>query len=107
MQNKSHRKKLPQHTSRFVPRSSAFVQHKQGFVKLLVAIIIGLIILSYFGFDLRALMESPQTQANLKYFWSILEKIWNNYIWKGILYIWDSIIIGVVWENLMKIIGKN
>jgi len=75
----------------------------KGFIKLLVSIIIALIILSYFGFDLRSLIESPQTQANLNYFLDLLKNIWDNYIWKGIMYFWNNIFIGYIWKNIVLI----
>jgi len=79
---------------------------KRGFIKLLISIVIALIILSYFGFDLRSVIESPQTQANLDYFWSILLNIWNNYIWKALVYLWENIILGIVWKILAPILNK-
>jgi hypothetical protein len=78
-------------------------QGSGGFIKLLIAIIIALVVLSYFGFDLRSLIESPQTQANLKYFWGLLENIWFSYIWKGIGFIWNDIIVGYLWKNIVLI----
>lgn len=75
----------------------------KGFVKLLVSIIIALIILSYFGFDLRTLIESEQTQANLNYFKDLLKTIWNLYIWKGISFLWNDIVIGYIWKNIVLI----
>jgi hypothetical protein len=63
-----------------------------GFVKLLLSIVIALIILSYFGFDLRTLIENPQTQENLNYFWNLLKTFWFDYIWKGILFVWNYIV---------------
>jgi hypothetical protein len=74
-----------------------------GFIKLIIAIVIALIVLSYFGFDLRKVIEAPQTQENLRYFWSLLQNIWFTYIWKGISYIWEEIIIGYLWKNIVLI----
>lgn len=74
-----------------------------GFVKLIISIVIALIVLSYFGFDLRKVIEAPQTQENLAYFWDLLKTIWFDYIWKGIIYFWDKIIVGYIWNNISLI----
>lgn len=76
--------------------------NKGGFIKLLVTLIIALIILSYFGFDLKKIVEAPLTQQNLNYFYDILKNIWN-YIYDGAVYVWNEIIINIFWNNLNNI----
>ncbi|MEK7120785.1 MAG: hypothetical protein AAB840_01705 [Patescibacteria group bacterium] len=76
--------------------------NKGGFIKLLISLIIALIILSYFGFDLKKIIEAPLTQQNLNYFYDILKNIWG-YIYQGIVYVWNEIIIGIFWNNVNNI----
>jgi hypothetical protein len=79
------------------------MNRKRGFVKLLVSLIIALIVLSYFGFDLRSTMEAPKTQENLRYFWGMLQNLYFNYLVKSLVYIWDKVIIETIWNNLVSI----
>ncbi len=52
----------------------------QGFIKWIIIIIIALIILGYYGFDLRKAIEAPATQSNLTYVQQIVSNIWHNYL---------------------------
>jgi len=46
-------------------------------VKLIFYIVVGLLVLSYFGISLQHLTESPTTQSNFSYFWSLVTEGWN------------------------------
>lgn len=49
-----------------------FHNNKQGgFIKLILIVIAVIIALSYFGFNLRAIVEAPATQDNLGYAWGL------------------------------------
>jgi len=59
----------------------------QGFVHLIVLIIVIVLIMSYFRVDIRGFMESDIVKNNLGYviellarLWSFLFGIWQNYI---------------------------
>lgn len=64
---------------------------KDGFMKLVLIIIIGIIILSYLGFDLRKIIEAPQTQDNLGYVWGIVTNFWNTYLSEPLNNFWQAI----------------
>ncbi|MCR4330751.1 MAG: hypothetical protein NUV49_02635 [Patescibacteria group bacterium] len=73
-----------------------------GFVKLLVLFVILIIIISYFGIDLRAIVESPETQGNLGYVWSLAVTLWDNYLARPVLYFWNNIFIDLLWESFVN-----
>lgn len=54
---------------------------QRGLIKLIVIVIIGILILSYFRFDIRRLVEDKLTQENLAYVWgwikTTLTYLWN------------------------------
>ena len=64
----------------------------------MVIIIIAVIVLSYFNFDLRGLIESPQAQENFAYVWGWVVYIWNEYLSSSVLYFWNEIFLNVIWE---------
>jgi len=52
------------------------MQRKQGFIKLLILIVIGLVVLGYFGYDVRDIIRKPQVQENLHYAWGLAKTGW-------------------------------
>lgn len=83
------------------------VGQRSGFIKTIVIIVIALIILGYFGYNIEDIMKSPLVQKNLNYAWDLVQYVWNNYLKVPTMFVWDKIIIGLGWDNLMKIIGKD
>ncbi len=87
-----------------------FKKDNRGLIKWIFIIIIAIIILSYLGFDLRAIVEAEGTQNNLNYVWGGVVMIWNNYLSDPILYFWNNIFLNLIWsafvEN-MEIIGNG
>ncbi len=56
---------------------SPHIQRQQGLIGIILLIIIALIILGYFGFSARTIVESPQVQENLGYFWDMVKTLFN------------------------------
>ena len=71
---------------------------KQGLIKMIILIVIALIVLGYFGFDIKGIMSSSTVQGNLSYVWDFVKTFWNNYLAAPVVYVWDNLIIGVVWK---------
>lgn len=46
----------------------------------MLLVIIVILILSYFGMDIRGFLNSPKVKENFFYVWNILIDIWNDYI---------------------------
>lgn len=65
----------------------------QGFIKWIIIIIIALIILGYFGFDIRRAIEAPTTQANFTYVQKIVWNVWNTYLKGIVMYLWNEVIL--------------
>ena len=56
------------------------MRNNKGFVKLIILIIIGIAILSYFNIDIRSILDSNSFRDNLSYVWNFIWNIWSNYI---------------------------
>ena|SRR3989344_7582700 len=82
----------------------------QGIIKWVVIIVIALIILGYFGFDIRRAIESPTTQSNFNYVQLIVYKVWNGFLKKPLAYLWKDVFLEIIWYpalNNLKKIGNN
>lgn len=78
-----------------------------GLIRLIIIIILGVLVLSYFNFDLKSFIESPQTQQNISYVTGWAVYLWDEYLADPILYFWNNIFITFFWdtftENLERI----
>jgi hypothetical protein len=79
----------------------------RGFIKWVIIIVIALLVLSYYGFSLRTLVESPTTQDNFGYVATTTVTFWNKYLEKPAGYLWNDVFINLIWDpaidNLTKI----
>ena len=77
-----------------------------GLVKIIILIVIALLVLSYFGFNLRTLVSAPNTQDNFSLVGNFVSNIWNNYLKGPAVYLWSDIFIPLIWnpfiDNLTK-----
>ena len=78
-----------------------------GFIKAIVIIVIALIVLGYFGYNIQDIINSPTVQKNLSYGWGLVSYVWQNYLKVPAMFIWDKIIIGLGWNNLTRLINTN
>lgn len=73
-------------------------------------IVIALIILGYFGFDIRKAIEAPATQSNFNYAQTMAYKAWNGFLKKPVTYLWNDVFLDIIWRpalrNLKKV-GNN
>ena len=76
-------------------------KNQQGFIKFILIIIIAIIILSYFGFNLRAIVEAPETQGNLGYVWGGVAYVWNTWLVEPASYLWNDIFIDLLWDSFV------
>ncbi len=81
--------------------------NNRGFIKWIIIIVVALLILSYYGFSLRTLVDSPVTQDNIHYVATTTVTIWDKYFKKPATYIWDDVFVSLIWtpaiDNLTKI----
>lgn len=78
-----------------------------GLLRTVLFIIIILLVLSYFGFNIRAIVNSPAGQENFTYAQELMIDAWNGYLKKPVTYLWKDIFIELIWnpaiDNLKKI----
>ncbi len=79
-----------------------FKNDNRGLIKWIILIVIAVIVLSYFGFDLRAIIESDRTQNNLGYLWGLGVTVWNEYLSRPVLYFWNNIFIDLLWNSFVE-----
>lgn len=81
--------------------------NRGGLIRLIIYIIIILLIISYFGLNIRTIVNSPAGQENFTYVQEIMINVWNGYLKKPVLYLWNDIFLKLIWEpaieNLTKI----
>lgn len=73
--------------------------HRQaGLVKLIILIIVIVLVLSYFGINIKKIAESETGQANFGYLWNLLKSIWsylvefwNNNLKETVYSFWDKL----------------
>ncbi len=63
----------------------------QGFIKLIIIVIVAVIILGYYGLDVRKVVEGPTVQKNLAYVGHVASDIWNGYLKAAVVFIWEVI----------------
>ncbi len=54
------------------------MRYTLGMLKLVIYIVVGLLVLSFFGISLQHLVESPAAQTNFQYVTSLLEQAWDD-----------------------------
>ena len=69
----------------------------RGIIKMIILIVIALLILSYFGYNLRAIVNAPNTQDNFSYVGGAVVDVWNNYLKAPATYAWD-LFMDLIWK---------
>ncbi len=77
-----------------------------GFIKLIILLVIVLIVLGYLGFNVENILNSPTVSGNLHYVWNLGVTFWNRFLVLPATWIWNKIVVGLVWNNLVAFIGK-
>jgi len=79
----------------------------RGLVKTVIMIVVALLILSYFGLNIRTIVNSPAGQENFSYAQELMVKVWDGFLKKPVMYLWKDIFLDLIWnpavENLTKI----
>lgn len=79
---------------------------QKGFVKLVIILVIVLIILGYFGFNIKEIIQSPSVSGNLNYAWGLAVTVWNKVLVVPITFVWNKIIVGFFWNTFAGMIEK-
>ncbi len=75
-------------------------------IKYAIIILVAIIVLSFFGYDLKKIIEAPTTQGNLNYVMSGVTYVWDNWLKQPIVYFWDKIFIGILWNAFVHNLGR-
>ncbi|MCK5060141.1 MAG: hypothetical protein KAR00_03315 [Candidatus Pacebacteria bacterium] len=75
---------------------------QQGIIKEIIIIVVAVFALNYIGFDVKEFLDSPQIKSAFDATWSLFQTVWADYIKEPIFYVWDTIIMDVVWEQWLK-----
>lgn len=71
---------------------------------MIILIVILLIILGYFGLNIKNISNSSTVSDNLHYAWSLVVSFWNNFLVVPAKFVWDKIIIGFIWNGIMNLV---
>lgn len=77
-------------------------KNQRGFIKIIVIVILIVILLGIFGFNLRGLIEKPLVQENLNYVWGAVVTIWQDYLARPVMYLWNDIFIDLIWGSFVS-----
>lgn len=76
-------------------------------IKTIIYIIIGVVILSYLGVDIKRAVESPTTKENFSYVTQAGIYVWDHVLEKPATYIWNEVVVDLIWDNLIEKLKNN
>jgi hypothetical protein len=76
-----------------------------GFIKAVLVIVIALIVLGYFGFRLDDIFGREAVAHNLSVAWGFVKRVWNNYLLRPTLWIWNTVIVELIWNHLRELLN--
>lgn len=79
---------------------------KAGFIKLIIIIVIGLIVLGFFGFDVQKIIDSPTVSKNLTYTKDLVVGVYQKYLAQPISYLWNKIFLDLLWSGFVDNLGR-
>lgn len=71
---------------------------------MVILIVIALIVLGYFGFNVKEIIEGKNVQGNLQYVWNLAATVWNRFLIGPATFVWDKLVLDLFWENLKTIL---
>ncbi len=75
------------------------INTNRGFIKWVIIIVVALLVLSYYGFSLRTLVDSPTTQDNFQYVATSSVSVWDKYLKQPATYLWKDVFINLIWTS--------
>ncbi|MFT5359703.1 MAG: hypothetical protein ACI88L_000163 [Candidatus Paceibacteria bacterium] len=75
----------------------------KGFMRIrtILLVILGILVLSFFSFDIESFIKAPQTQSNLGYVWGGVTYVWEEYLQNPLTYFWNNIFIDLLWNSFI------
>jgi hypothetical protein len=77
------------------------VHQNRGLMKMIVLIVIALILLAYFGLNLREITSSQIFTDNWEFLKNLCLNIWSNYLKIPFTFIWSKVFIPFVWNPIV------
>ena len=77
------------------------INKQSGLVRTILIIIVAILIISYFGIDIKGLVEAPGTQNNIGYVVGWVMYVWTNYLEKPYNYLWHDIFVDKIWAQFL------
>lgn len=66
------------------------MEGNRGLIKAILLIVIGLIVLGFFGYNLRDIIASETVNDNLTYVWGLVTAFWNNFLAEPAAWLWNT-----------------
>ncbi|MFA6602076.1 MAG: hypothetical protein WCT02_04435 [Candidatus Paceibacterota bacterium] len=79
----------------------------RGLIKTIVLIVVLLLILAYFGFNLRAIVSSQTFQDNWNFLKDLTVNVWSNYLSGPVGYFWNQIFLPYIWSPIIDNLSKG
>ncbi len=75
-----------------------------GFIQTIIIIVVVLIILGYFGFNMAEIIKKPAVERNLVWAGNVAQVTWDRFLSKPAVYVWDTFLsaIGRSAEDRLK-----
>lgn len=76
---------------------------QQGLIKFIFIVIVIIVVLGYFGLNLREIMATPAVQNNLSYIWQVIVDAWNGWLKEPAGWFWDNVWVPYIWEPFVRV----
>jgi len=76
-------------------------------IKTIIYIVIGVVILSYLGVDIKRAVESPTTRENFSYVTQAALWVWDKVLEKPLTYLWNEVVVDLIWDSLIEKLKNN
>ena len=70
-----------------------------GFIKAIIVIVIALVVLGYFGFNVAEIVKKPIVKNNLEFAYNGAKLVWTNYLAGPASGLWDHMMASVQANN--------
>ena len=69
---------------------------------IIMLVFIAILVLSYFGINIRSVVESEDGQDNINYVTDESKTIWQKYLKEPAEYLWNDVFVGLLWSAFIN-----
>lgn len=80
--------------------------NRGGLLRTVIIVVTVLIVLGYFGFNLRNIIASPTVRDNLVYAKELTVTGWNNYLKGPATYLWNQFFYPYIWTPFFETLER-